>query len=179
MSALGPLRTKATERIFGTGVTGLIAGSLLGWFLDEAFEALGKEGERLDLARLVPGETYLVSTRPPMSRKESKLAARHAAASQELAKMTRPSGSTIRVARRLSRAQRKVERADAGSKRQAKQEAKAERLGARYDAMTKPSPKQSALQAKVDSMAAELEVHRSKAMATTPKRNRPRNQVFR
>ena len=179
MSAIGPLRTKATERIFGTGVTGLIAGSLLGWFLDEALEALSKEGERLDLARLVPGETYLVSTRPPMTRKESKLTAKHAAASRELAKMTRPSGSTIRVARRLARAQRGAERADAGSNRRKKLEARADRLGVRYDAMTKPSAKQSALQAKVDAMATELEVHRAKAMATTPKRSRPRNQVFR
>jgi hypothetical protein len=62
------LRELGLVRVFGRGPAALVAGSAVNWLIDQARES--RQPERLDTARLVPGETYLVTTRPGMNRAE-------------------------------------------------------------------------------------------------------------
>jgi len=176
---LKKIRQIALTRAFGTGASAMVASSVLGWFIDQVRESLGSEPERLDTAQLQPGETYLVTTRPAMSRQEAKASQRRQAAAAQLAKTTRPTRSTRRTAIKLSNAQRKATKAKLGSPRQLRHERDALLLGSRFDRLTAKSAKQHKLEAAIASLDTELEGYRRKALAQAPRKRPSRTKVFR
>ena len=179
MPLLKKFRQIALTRAFGTGAGAMVASAVTGWFIDQVRESLGSEPERLDTTQLQPGESYLVTTRPAMSRKEAKLASRQAAAKAQLAKVTRTTASARRTALKLNNAQRKAARAKAGSARQLRHERDALLLGARFDRLTAATTKQRRLEATIASLDTQLEGYRRAALAETPRKRPSRTKVFR
>lgn len=171
------LRHQLLDRVFGNGAAGFIAASVVGWLIDQV--RASNDPERLDTTKLVPGETYLVTTRPPMSKAEAADARRLAAANAKLAKVTRPGRRTRRTARGLARSQKIVAKARVGSKRHVRNERKVEVLGEQFDALTSPSAKQLQLERQVAELSAKLAAHRRTALAKTPRKRAPRTKVFR
>lgn len=171
----GLVRQRLLATVFGGGVAGAVASSGATWIWEQAREALGGEPERLDVARLAPGETYLVTTRPPMGRAERRLDARARSLQAALAEAERPSRRTRRVALRLAKAQRTESRARTGSRRQRRATARAERLGPRFDRLTAPTPRQERQRVELERTRAELARHREAALAAArgSKRRRP------
>ncbi|MFN8051263.1 MAG: hypothetical protein U0Q22_07510 [Acidimicrobiales bacterium] len=177
---LARVRQLVIDRAFGTGAGGFVAASIVGWLIDQV--KAGKQPIRLDTANLEPGETYLVTTRPPMSRAEAKALAKRNKAAAELAKVTRPSRSVRTTARKLAKAERSAAKASAGSKRRARRERDVEVLGAKFDALTTPTAKQVKLEASVAELEARLARHRADALRSAGGARagkRPRVKVFR
>lgn len=171
------LRQVALDRAFGKGAGGFLAASVVGWLIDQIRSA--DQPERLDTARLVPGETYVVTTRPAMTRTERRDAKRLAASTAKLHKATTPGRSTRSTAAKLARAQRKAAKASAGSRRAVRNERKVEVLGARFDRLTTPTPQQRKLEVQVAELSVRMDEHRRAALATTAKRRRrPRTRTF-
>lgn len=170
------LRQLALDRAFGKGAGGFLAASAIGWLIDQVRSA--DEPERLDTARLVPGETYLVTTRPPMTRSERRDAKRLAAATAKLEKERTPSRRTRRTAAGLAKAQRRAGAAAEGSRRKVRNERKVEVLGAEFDRLTTPSREQRKLEASVVALSSRMERHRADALAASGKRRSPRTRTF-
>jgi len=159
------VRQRLLSTVFGGGIGGAAAASGATWIIDQAREALRHEPERLDVARLQVGETYLVTTRPPMGRAERRVDAKVRRLEAALAEAARPSRRTRRVALRLAAAQRTEERARSGSRRQRRAAARAERLGPRFDRLTRPTARQERQQAELAAARAELASRREAALA--------------
>lgn len=172
------LRQQLLNRVFGQGAGGFLAATAAGWLVDQYRD--NRAPERLDTARLEPGETYLVTTRPAFSRAERKLARRRTATQHQLAKITRPTRRQRRTARRLAATQKKVERQPPGSSRRARNERMAAELGARFDALTAPSPKQRRAEQQLATLDARLVELRAEALARAAKGRRrpPRTRTF-
>lgn len=169
-------RQQLLDRAFGKGAGGFVAASAIGWLIDQV--RAGKQPERLDTARLVPGETYLVTTRPAMNRRERRDAKRLRATTERLEKARRPDRSTRRTARKLGRAQRKVTKAKGGSRKFVRNERKVEVLGARFDRLTAPTPEQRKLEVRVAELSGRMEEHRRAALAANTSKRKPRTKRF-
>lgn len=172
------LQTIGLTRVFGRGPAGLVAAGAIGWLTDQIKKS--KEPERLDTARLVPGETYLVTTRPGMNRAERRDAKRLRGARGKLTKATRPTRKVRRTAAKASAAQRKAGKAKPGTKRRVRNERKAEVLLTRYERLTTPTPQQLKLERRVAELSARMDAHRAHALATARrgKRRAPRTRTF-
>lgn len=170
------LRQTALDRAFGKGAGGFLAATVIGWFIDQV--RASKQPERLDTARLVPGETYIVTTRPGMGRVERRDARRLAGAQQKLRKVQRPGRRTRATAAKLSRAQRRASAAPVGSRRKVRNERKVEVLSVRFDRLTTPSREQQKLEADIARFSGRMEQHRAAALAKAPKRPRPNTKTF-
>lgn len=170
------LRSLALDRTFGGGFAGFAASVAIGWGIDQ----LRKVGDpvTIDATDLRPGEQYVVTARPAMKRKERKVFAKQQAARRRLNTATAPSRSTVRVARKLSRAQRQADRRPTGSPRQQRAVRRSERLGAAYDRRVVPSRKVARLQRNADALDAELTALRA-AKAGPRKRRVPRTRIYR
>jgi hypothetical protein len=176
---LRPIRQQVLDRIFGQGTTGFLAATAAGWLIDQVREA-GKP-ELLDTSRLRPGETYLVTTRPPMKRSERTMRRRRDAAAAQLDRLGRPNRKVLRTARKLSTAQRRAERRPVGSSSQARAERMAAELGTRFDRLTEPTPKQRKLETQVAELDAALAAYRGAAVAKARSgraRRRPTTRTF-
>lgn len=170
------LRQTALDRAFGKGAGGFLAATAIGWFIDQV--RASKQPERLDTARLVPGETYLVTTRPGMGRSERRDAKRLSDAQHKLRKAQRPNRRTRSTATKLAKAQRRAAGASVGSRRKVRNERKVEVLSVRFDRLTTPSREQRKLEADVARLSGRMQQHRSAALAKAPKRPKPRTKTF-
>lgn len=170
------LRELGLVRVFGKGPAALVAGSALNWFVDQVKES--RRPERLDTAHLVPGETYLVTTRPGMNRAERRDAKRLRGASGKLTKATTPSRQARTTASKLATAQKKAGKAKPGSKRKVRNERKVEVLGARFDQLTTPTRQQRKLEVQVAELSARMDAHRAEALAKSAKSHKPRTRTF-
>ncbi|HBX77564.1 MAG TPA: hypothetical protein DEG43_07955 [Acidimicrobiaceae bacterium] len=166
------LRQQFLLKIFGPGAGSFLAASAVGWLIDNAKKAFGENPETLDVSRLKPGESYLVTTRPPMSKAERKLQLSRDKLDQAIARQTRPNASTRKVATQLSKTQRKLSKAKPGSSRAQKYQARSDALGDKFDALTAPNIRVRSMQsarAELDLKLAEARV-RSLASAKKPPR---------
>ena len=170
------LRELGLVRVFGRGPAALVAGSAVNWLIDQARES--RQPERLDTARLVPGETYLVTTRPGMNRAERRDSKKLRASSAKLTKQRTPNRKARTTASKLATAQKKVAKATPGSKRAVRNERKVEVLGTRFERLTAPTRQQRKLEVQVAELSARLEAHRATALAKTAKRHHPRTKTF-
>lgn len=178
-TVLKRVRQQALDRAFGQGLGGFVAASALGWLIDQFRE--GKQPERLDTARLVPGETYLVTTRPAMSRAERRDVARRQKAAAKLEKASRPPRKAVKAARKRDVATKRAAKAKAGSPKQAKYQACADQLDEVVTRLVAPTPQQRKLQATVDDLDRRLVAHRTDALARTAssRKRTPRTTTFR
>lgn len=172
-------RRVVLEKVFGAGTSGLIAASAVGWMVDRVQEARRNEPERLDTARLAPGETYLVTTRPAMSRAEAKVVAAHDALTKKQRALERPNRKTVTTAKRLARAQRTVDKTPDGSRRHRRAVRRADQLGTTFDAMTVPTPQQLKLAATIAELERQRVAFRTEALRSAKPRRRPRTTVYR
>lgn len=170
------LRQQALDRAFGRGAGGFVAATAIGWFIDQVRSS--NQPERLDTARLVPGETYLVTTRPAMNRKERRDSKKLRRRTAKLDQVRRPGRATRRTARKLGAAQRKVGKAKPGTRRAARRERRAAELGTRFDTLTAPSREQRKLEAEVARLSGRLEEHRRRALAASASKRKPRTRTF-
>lgn len=176
------LRHRVLDRVFGQGLSGFVAASLLGWLIDQIRAV--DDPERLDVARLAPGETYLVTTRPAMSRAERRDARRREKVAAALAKESAPSRRLRRSARSLDRKNRKLARASDGSRRQRRLVAETAALAERVAELSVPSVRQQRLEATVAELDGRLARQRDRAVAAARKKSgaakrRPRVRTFR
>lgn len=176
------LRLQVLNRVFGQGMSGFVAASLVGWLIDQI--RAGDDPERLDVARLQPGETYLVTTRPPMSRAERRDRKRRDKVAAALEKESAPSRKLRRTTRRLDTRQRKLTKAKPGSKRARELEAETAELAARVARLAAPTPRRTMLEAAATVLDQRLADHRDAAIAAARKksgaaRRSPRTRTFR
>ena len=143
-TVLKRVRQQALDRAFGQGIGGFAAASALGWLIDQLRE--GKQPERLDTARLVPGETYLVTTRPAMSRAERRDLDRRRKAGAKLEKVSRPKRRARKATKKRDVAAKRAAKASPGSAKQAKYQTCADEMDRIVTRLTAPTPQQAKLQ---------------------------------
>ena len=114
------LLRRVLVRLYGDGLAGWAASIVAERSIAALRASTQKEPELLDVSRLRPGETYLVTTRPAPRRKERQLAAASEKAHARLEKAERPSRKLRRTSRRLRIAKRRLARTRAGSRRERK-----------------------------------------------------------
>ncbi|MFZ4517619.1 MAG: hypothetical protein ACOYOP_04485 [Microthrixaceae bacterium] len=151
------LWSRSLSRVFGDGIGADLAGRGSVYLLDEVRRSLRKEDERLTTVRLRPGESYTVIARPPATREERRLAARQRALRAREEHMTRPTRRQLTTARRLERAQRRLDRSRPGSRRHRRAATAEARLGGRFDRLTTPSKRLVRTRADLDSVTARLD----------------------
>lgn len=169
----GGLRQRALSKVFGDGATGFVAASALSWIVEQLRDSRDNAGV-LETARLIPGETYIVRTRPPMGRSERRMAERLERASTALARMEQPSAKQRRVALRLRKAQRRVDHrpGDAG------RALAAQRLGERFDKVMAPSSRHQRLIDEVATLTRQLDERRDVAVAAMGRRRPSRTRRY-
>lgn len=176
------LRLLVLDRVFGQGMSGFLAASAVGWLVDQIRAV--DEPERLDTARLQPGETYLVTTRPAMSRAERRDVKRRAKVGAALQKESTPSRKLRRSAKQLDARQQKLATAKPGSKRRRALEVEVAELSARVAKLSAPSARQTMLEATAKVLDQRLDRHRDAAIAAARKKSgaakrAPRTRTFR
>lgn len=129
------------DRIFGGGFQAELADRGFRWLGRESRKALDHEPEHLTTVRLTPGESYTVVARPRPTAQERRLAARVKALTAADTRMSRPTRRQLRAARKLRRAQRRLDGRRPGTRRRARAAAREEALGRRFDTLTAPSKK--------------------------------------
>src|SRR6059058_351960 len=102
-------------RLYGDGVAGWAASIVDARSLAALRSSTRKEPELLDVSRLRPGESYMVTTRPAPNRKERRLAAASAKVHARLHKAERPSRKLRKAERRLRLAERRLAKTRDGS----------------------------------------------------------------
>ncbi len=101
----------------GGGPTGMVARKAVDWFQDR----LEEPGEqKVTIARLQPGDRFEVVARPAPTKTERRLEAELSAAKARLAKARSVSPKQVKVAAKLERTQRRLDKAADGSKQAAK-----------------------------------------------------------
>ncbi|MCC6225268.1 MAG: hypothetical protein IT195_02525 [Microthrixaceae bacterium] len=96
------LRDRLVSRWLGGGFTGALGAGVIGWGLRKLREGLRREPELLDVSKLVPGETYTITTKPAPRRRERKLAQRVVKAERKARRAGRVTTPTPRGQRRLA-----------------------------------------------------------------------------
>ena len=178
--AESPLLRRVLVRLYGDGLAGWAAAIVAERSIAALRASTQKEPELLDVSRLRPGETYLVTTRPAPRRKERQLAAASEKAHARLEKAERPSRKLRRTSRRLRIAKRRLARTRAGSRRERKATAVVLQLANHVDALEVPSKKVKRLRAEVASIDQALAGQQEKVMAKAQKGARPgRRRQFR
>jgi hypothetical protein len=151
-------RQRMLTGLFGGGAGAMVLASLSSWLVDRLKGASQPNFETLDVARLKPGERYVVTTRPPMSKAERKVVAQRDALQSKLDASTAPSRSTQKVARKIARAQKVAERRPE-SRRGRRAARRVDRSMPKLDAGLALSPRQRAMAeqlAVLDTKAAEF-----------------------
>ena len=172
------LRDRVIGVLFGNRVDGIAAAAAVVWALDQLEDT--KRGQVLDVARLTPGETYTVATRPPPGRKERKLEGRANALSRQIARVE-VSPRKVRSAQRdVSAAIARLERAGEGTRAGSKRLRAVTKAEARLVALTAWSGKETKLRTELARHTEELERLRAAALASArSRRRRPLRREFR
>lgn len=175
---------KLLARLFGEGLGADIAGRGAVYLADEARKAIDRDEIRLTTARLRPGETYTVVARPPATRSERRLARRQAVLRERDRHLSRPSRRQLAAARRLARAQRRLDRRREGTRRYERARRAEADAGERFDRVMTPSRRQRAVHAELQDVSTRLEAERATSFEAArralggPRRRRGRAQVF-
>lgn len=175
---MGFLRDRVIGAVFGNRVDGIAAAAAIVWALDQLEDT--RRGQLLDVARLSPGETYTVATRPPPARKERKLEDSANTLSRQIARLE-PSPRKVRSAKRdLSAALKKLDRAGEGTRCRSNRERTVAKAEKRLTALTTSSGREARLRAELDRHTAEIERLRAAALASArSRRRRPLRREFR
>ena len=136
-----PLRHRVLTQVFGNGFGGYFAATTTGWLIDQFRGAFDDSGTQLVNTRLRPGESYIITTRPPMSRRERRMVDKRDALDRKIEAASVPTRSTIRLAKRYNRTTRRAERARVGGRRRARLVTRSEVLGRKLDRRLEPSKK--------------------------------------
>jgi hypothetical protein len=174
------LRQRIIARIYGDGFGAFVAATATDRALTHLRHAVHKPPETLDVSKLIPGETYVVTTRPAPRRKERKLEREALEARARFDQASRPSRSTVRLERRLARVARRVESSAPGSRRQARAAAELMKGERQLEARLRPSSKTVRLGAAAAVAEARLAREQARMAAKARKRARaPRRRVWR
>lgn len=174
------MRQRALAKLFGSGASGAAVASIAGWLFDQARAALRKEPQRLDVSRLQPGETYLVTTRPAMSRTEAKLDASSRKLAVKVERDARPRRSARRARRRLESSQRKLDRTTPGTTRAVALARSVEECTARLERRSALSSAQRRRAARYAAMQDALAAERARVEGKARRKARPaRTRRFR
>ena len=173
-------RERALNKAFGTGVTGAIGVSIVEWGIKRVSAAFDDDGEVLDVSRLIPGETYEITTRPAPDRAERKLAARVERLDRQAARITTPTRSRRKVAKKVDKARTAAERAAGNTAKQARILGELAGLEARCATLSTPTARQQKILDERDRRSAELRAREAAAIEAARRHARsPRRQVFR
>ena len=166
-------------------MTGTITAGMGSWLWRQASAALSHEPELLDISTLVPGETYVVSTRPAPTRKERRAAAKLESTRRRVARRTAPDRTTRRALRQLAAAHKRLDAlqlkstSDAISNKALKLEREVRQLDERVQVLTTPSRRTRRIQRRAAALEVAVEAERSKAMAAAARKVRPsRDRTF-
>lgn len=177
---LSALRQRVLASVLGGGLTGTLTASAGSWLFRQASDAISRQPELLDVSTLVPGETYVVSTRPAPKRRERRAAAELAATRRTVARRTAPDRSARRTRRKLTSARKRLRSARPQSKRAIKLEREVRRLDERFEELTAPSRRTRKLQRRAAALEIAVDLERSKAMTKAARRVPPaRERTFR
>ncbi len=180
MAQFPGIRQRVIARLYGDGFGAMVAAGVIDRAITQLRHAVRKEPETIDVSKLVPGESYIVSTRPAPTRKERKLERDALAAHLKLEKALRPSRSTRRLERQLAKNAVTATTAEVGSKRWAKAVAQIQVQEPAVEARLRPSAKARRLRAKAALVDAQLDRRRSAALLKARKKARPpRSRVYR
>lgn len=177
MSVLTTVRQRALNQLFGNGFGAFAAATATGWLVDQLRKAFDDSGERLDTARLRPGESYIVTTRPPLGRRERSLVDARKKIDSRIKRATVASPRAVKAARSYNAAMKKAERAREGSRRKARRVRRVDRLGSALDQRLEPSPKTRQLmekRAEIDAEIIELETAARRSATKVRRPSAPR-----
>ncbi len=172
---------QALSKLFGDGFAADLAGRGTAFLAAEAGKAVRRDDERVTRVRLSPGETYTVVARPAATRRQRKLAAQQSSLLKKYLSLTQPSRSQLRLARKLARAQRRLDRTSPDSRRYHKRVTSEGRLGLEFDRKMRPSRREQKVATQLDAVTRELDSLRNVQMARTSagqKRRRPRVTIY-
>lgn len=158
------LRDLAVRRVFGGGIQGSLAEKGIDWLVDEAHAAIRGEPQTIEEVRLRPGDTYTVIARPPATRRERKLAATVDALETTEQKLSRATKPQKRAARRLAKAQHRLDRRRPGTPRHRRAAAREARLARRFDDVMAPSKRLTRVRSELTSARRELERSRATSL---------------
>jgi len=170
------LAATALSKLFGDGFTADLAGRGTVYLAGEARKAIDREDEELSRVRLRAGERYTVIARPPATRQERKLAASQRALRSRYRKLSHPSRSQVKVARRLARAQRKLDRTKPTSRRFERRERAATELGMEFDSRMRPGKQLLKVAAALTSTTDALDASRAASLANARAHSRLRRR---
>lgn len=157
---MGPLlRRQFLSRLFGEDAGGLVATALVAAGIERVISGARRSADRIDRVELKPGERYVVSTRPPYTRRERKLLADRSKLQARVDAATAPGRRTRRLARKVESAQHRAERRPGRGDRRARRAAE---LTAEYERRTAPTPKTVALQQRLAGLDRQLSAERAK-----------------
>lgn len=177
---LSDLRHRALSRLLGDSLTATATVSIGSWLYRQASDAMSREPELLDVSTLVPGETYVVSTRPAPTRKERRAASELADTRRRIDRRTRPDRSTRRTLRKLSSAERRLDKAKPSSARSIELEREVRRLNERVEHLTAPGRRTRKLQRRAAALAIAVDAERASALAKSARKAPPaRSRTFR
>ena len=172
------LRDRVIGVLFGNRVDGIAAAAAVVWALDQLEDT--KRGRVLDVARLTPGETYTVATRPPPGRKERKLEVRANKLSRQIARVEVSPRKVRSAERDVSAAMKKLDRAGEGTRVKSKRQRTVAKAEKRLTELTTWSSREARLRAELDRHTAEIERLRAAALASARSRTRrPLRREFR
>jgi hypothetical protein len=155
---------QAMSKVFGDGFVADLAGRGTVYLADEIRKSISRDDEQVTRVRLRPGERYTIIARPPATRRERKLASSQRGLQRRYQHLSRPSRSQLRAARRLSRAQRRLERSSPGSRRYEARAAREQELGLRFDRRMRPSRQLVKVATALDATTRELDASRAASL---------------
>lgn len=170
-------RNVALAKVFGGGVTGWAATTSVVWAARKARVVLGSAPERLATLDVRAGETLTLTARPPVSRRERKLAATEAELLKDLRRLRTPDRAQRKVERSLVAAQAKLAKAKPGSRRQLRRSAEVAKLTAELGRRRRPGRKERRLDSQLRSTRRELDTVRATVQATARAGARPPTSV--
>jgi hypothetical protein len=152
----------AAPYLAGGGPTGMVARKAVDWVQERLEEP---DEQRVTSARLVPGDRLEVVARPAPTKQERQLEARLAAAKARLAHARSIKPKQVKVAARLERTQRRLDKVAAGSSKAAKLRAREADLLVRFDRMDRRRGDRRLAEAEVIELSERLEAVRAAALA--------------
>ena len=177
---MGVIRSRVIAELYGDGIGATIAGAVADRTIHALKQSFRNEPELLDVSTLVPGERYVITTRPAPDRKERKLEKRAIATRKRLDRATALSRKDRRAVRELAAAREAVVSAAPGSRRERRAARAVVVLTPKVHRATTSTPRSRSLQRSADDAAARLERHRESRLAKARRRApRPRERVFR
>lgn len=169
------LRQRALNKVFGEGLAGFAAASATGWIVDQVRSARSPEPEVIDTSKLEVGQRYVVTARPPLSPAERALTTERDKLQARIDRMTRPTRSTRKVARRLAKTQRRLASSSPGTPKHLRLSSCESTLGSKFDRLSRPNPKAQRLQTQLASVQSRLDDERAKTLASVTQRSRRRS----